>query len=158
GDARDISALAVDDVRGVVWSWGPKHLLRAYSFYGAPLLSGTVSLPGNSQGESEGDSRDDSGKKDPMAFLAVDFHDGSVRLGTEKTVLKINSDATVARSLNLSSPVRGMALDTADLELWVASGDSLVAYDGSFSVLRSIALGKENDVASLSADDSSGKL
>lgn len=138
---EDVRAAAIDDQRGVIWTFG-QSTLHAYDFQGTLLRSAPV---------PEADD-------DAHLALTATSHDGSVWLGLHTTLFHFDAQGQLLSMIALSDNVQALAVDRTALRLWVATQKKVSAYDDAGTIVATIDLGKNPDVQDIDVDAQSGDL
>lgn len=129
GGAR---AVAVDPERATVWAWTGRSLL-ALGFDGARHFSVPLALPATIH-----------------ADLAVRPEDGAVWLAAGHELRSISATGALLASWRLDQPAVELGLDSAAGLLWVATAQSVEAFDAvSGASVRALDFGRVPDVRGL---------
>ena len=171
-DIKNARALALDAPRGVLWAYGHRDL-HAYQFNGTPLLRIPVPRSGGNSASGEDDCDDDGGNSsgddddddddcsdgDGHVALAVNWHNGTVWLGTNKTLRHFSHEGKLLGTFPLPHHVRALVFDPSQARLWVGTKISVKAHNDAGTVVQTINLGANPDVQDLALqDNSSGEL
>lgn len=168
GEQRDVSAIAIDDRRGLLWLVTRGGSLRAYDFSG--VLKVDVKLPGrihDGQPESRSnDEHDESGEDNQndtrlpadfhSAALAVDKRDGSVWIGVDSALLKYSGAGAFLLGVPIAHHVGRLSFDWAKGLLWLVADDAITAHDATGQTILTLALNTAHghpNVASIGFDD-----
>ena len=145
-----ITALALDERRGLVWTFGGGRL-RGTRFDGEPHVNVHVDWGDDEDGE---DNRGQD-RRPQHVHLAVNSMTGTVWLGQGRTLLKYDSSG---HQLGTAAPIRhpllAMALDPLESLLWVAGRREIVAFEESGQMIQSIDLRRNTRIVDLEVDAS----
>ncbi|HXO27143.1 MAG TPA: Ig-like domain-containing protein, partial [Thermoanaerobaculia bacterium] len=127
--------MAIDAQRATLWVVAGDNLL-SYAFDGTSQLA--VALPHGGGGR---------------ALLAVNATDGSLWLARDETLRSFSAAGQALQVVHLHGDVLGLSIDPGAALLWVATGNSVTAYDAvAGQVVRTLTLGHDADVRNVSAD------
>lgn len=148
-NARTVLALAVDEVRGVVWTYDLVNL-TAYSFNGALLRQ--TSVPPPSPVVLLSDLSGVPGRLPLSTALHVDAATGAVWLGVQKTLYRYNAQGQLQSTLPLTDFIRALSHDASRARLWVATLHSVHAYSQTGVVVQTLNLGGTVEVREVAFD------
>jgi RHS repeat-associated protein len=138
---KQVQAVAIDDHRSTLWVATNDSLL-AYGFDGTPQLSIALDLKGGAR-----------------TLLAVNTIDGSLWLANDAKLRSFSAAGQALHSMPLRSDILGLALDSPEALLWVATAKSVAALDAlGGTVVRTLMLGSDAEVRDVSADAPSKSL
>jgi RHS repeat-associated protein len=138
---KRVQAVAIDAQRATLWVAAGDNLL-SYAFDGTPQLA--IALPHGGGGS---------------ALLAVNASDGSLWLARDETLRSFSAAGQALQVVPLRGDVVGLSIDPGAAQLWVATGNSVTAYDAvAGQVVRTLALGHDADVRDVSADAATGSV
>ncbi|MBI4454589.1 MAG: SMP-30/gluconolactonase/LRE family protein [Acidobacteria bacterium] len=144
---RKVAAAAVDERRGVVWTYGD-GTLRGYSFNGAPLF--VVSIDLEKPGEESGGRG--------HAALAVNSTTGTAWLGIRRRLFQFNLQGRLARTYSLPENVQNLVADPVTSLIWVATKETLNALGDNGNLAVAVNLEKNPDLQDIDVDSKSGQL
>ncbi|HEV8713074.1 MAG TPA: Ig-like domain-containing protein, partial [Candidatus Binatia bacterium] len=142
-DGHGVRALAFDEQRGLLWAHSPNSL-RAYSFSGQLLVNALVNVPGDSASNN--------------TDLAVNPTTGMVWLGINKRLFLFTGEGQLLSTLDLPAAVQALAFDKTLGRMWVATADTVTAYDENGTVVASLNLGAKPKVQDIAGDGDTGQL
>jgi RHS repeat-associated protein len=142
-DGQGVRTLALDEQRGLLWAHSPNSL-RAYSFSGQLLVNALVNTPGDSASNN--------------TDLAVNPTTGMVWLGINKRLLLFTGEGQLLSTLDLPTAVQALAFDKTLGRMWVATADTVTAYDENGAVAASLNIGAKPKVQDIAIDGDSGQL
>jgi RHS repeat-associated protein len=132
---KQVQAVAIDDQRTTLWVAAGNTLL-SYGFDGTAELA--IPLPHGGGGR---------------ALLAVNTMDGSLWLARDETLRGFSAAGQALQVVQLHNNVVGLSIDPGEGLLWVATSNSVGAYDAvAGQLVRTLALGRDADVRDVSAD------
>ena len=152
--SRIVQALAVDDRRGVLWSYGEKTL-SAHAFSGELLLE----LPVGAGGEDDdGDDDDDDDADGATADIVVNSTTGIVWLATGKLLHQFDGDGQLLATFALDKAILALAIDPFSSLVWVATEMAVRSLDQTGAVVAVLDLGEGAEVEDIDADPNSGSV
>ena len=134
-------ALAVDKVRGHIWSLGGGTLLRHDQAGNAEL---TVDLP--------------AGGGNSNVQLAVSEASGDVWAAFGSSAWIVSSGGDVLRTLSLPDAAIGVALATDGTRAWIATSSEILGFDGTGNAGGVVNLPGKQNIADIAIEPVSGHL
>ncbi len=154
GDLGEIRSIALDDWNARVWVYG-KGTLQAFGFSGESLLSVSVESEKRKNGHGHDSPRDEDHER---CNLIVDPADGGVWLAEGASLYRFSIQGDLEMHRDFRRSIRGLALDSVQSRLWVATQRTLTAYDRSGNEVASIDPGRRPRIEEIALDPSTGDL
>jgi len=142
-EGQGVRALALDEQRGLLWTHSPNSL-RAYSFGGQLLVNALVNAPGDSASSS--------------TDLVVNPMTGAVWLGINKRLFHFTAQGQLLATLDLPATIQALAFDKTLGRMWVATADTVTAYDENGTIAASLNMGAKPKVQDIAVDGDTGQL
>lgn len=136
---------AVDEKRALVWVYA-KGMLYAYSF-GGQLIS-TITVPPS---QIDDDASDDDESVQHLRIL-VDVNAETLWLVRNKSLYRFTALGAFVGVSSLSQTIQGIALDHRQSRLWIATKNTVTAYDVNGAALGTLDLGSKPDVRDIAYD------
>ncbi len=144
----DVKKIALDDSRALVWVFTQNQLL-GFNFEGDLLFS----VPGMPVVEEDPELKD---SKNPA--MAVNRETGTLWLGLNEELFQFDSDAELLNLLLLPDKAKALSVDTIAELAWVATKETLSAYDEAGSLDHFLQLEDGADIKDIAVDLLSGEI